>query len=249
MSEDFLSRIEGNLYLQLVFICGLVAFFFYLKLENNKKKDPSFLFPFLLIVVVVFYEALATYVLVNKKLNEQIHYFLTDDPFQGWNVWVYNIFYYQISKLLLLILIMINLKKSLSKKLIRLLGIVFLLFCILTYFSKLISIYEIQPILYFLGNTVLIIGSGLFFIDLITEDYYISINPLKYLPFWYITLILFHSVSLFLADVAFEYLAFENTRVYYIFNAVSMVLYILILIVFNILLFNQSNTISRLAKT
>jgi hypothetical protein len=95
----------------------------------------------------------------------------------------------------------------------------------------------------------LIIASGLFFIDLITEEYYLNINPLVYLPFWYITLIMFHSVILFMADVANEYLVLENTQVYYFFNLVSRVLYVLLLAVFTYLIVIGKNFISKTAKS
>lgn len=248
MVKDFLARIGDNFYVQLVIICGVLAIVFYGFLNPEKKRNPQFLIAFLVVFLVFFYEVLAVWMLVNKNINQKIHYFLTDDPFQGWNIWVLNIFNYQVSKLLLLALVGINLKKGISKKITAFLGFGFMSYCAYLYFSD-TSIHDFQPVLYFFGNTVLIVASGLFFVDLITEDYYMTINPLRYWPFWYITLILFQSVTLFLADVAYEYLVFENENVYFLFNYLSMALYILLLAVLNILLFSGSKTIFKLAKT
>ncbi|MCS5490817.1 hypothetical protein [Algoriphagus limi] len=250
MIEKFLARIEDNYYFHMVAICGFLSLLFFLLLDKKKRRDHYILVPFLLVMLVNFYEVMATFMVVNKPINEIFHRLLTDEPFLGWNAWVYNIFYYQVSKLGLLLLIGINLKKALSKKIVLILGIVFLLYCIYPYFSKTYPIHGIQqPILYFLGNTILIIASGLFFMDLITEEYFIEINPLAYLPFWYITIIMFHSVIVFMADVAIEYLTFENTRVYYMFNLVSRVLYVILLSVFTFLIFTGKNFISRTVHT
>jgi len=248
MLKDFLARIGDNYYIYAVIICGVLAIVFYGFLNPEKKRSPYFLLPFLIVFLVLFYEVLATLMLIYKSINQKIHYLMTDDTFQGWNIWVFNIFNYQVSKLLLFGLIGINLRKSLSQKIIVSLGVIFLAYCIYTYFSEATPIYDFQPVLYFFGNTILIVASGLFFVDLVSEDYYININPLRYWPFWYITLILFQSVTLFLADVAFEYLVFENENVYFLFNYVSMILYIILLVVFNMLLYTGSNTISKLAK-
>ena len=232
--------------MHLVAICGFLSLFFFFFLDKEKRRDYFILVPFILIMLVNFYEVMGAYMIVNKPLNEKIHRLLTDDPFLGWNVWVYHIFYYQISKLVLLLLIGINLRKSVSRKIVWAIGIIFSLYCIYSYFSETYPIHDIQqPILYFSSNTILIIASGLFFIDLITEEYYLNINPLVYLPFWYITLIMFHSVILFMADVANEYLVLENTQVYYFFNLVSRVLYVLLLAVFTYLIFIGKNFISK----
>lgn len=249
MVKDFLASIGDNYYVQLVIICGVLAIVFYGFLNPEKKRNPQFLIAFLVVLLVLFYEVLAVWMLVNKSINQKIHYFLTDDPFQGWNIWVYNIFYYQVSRIGLLLLIGVNLKKSISKKIVMFLGIFFLFYCISSYFSEAYPLHDIQqPILYFLSNTILIVASGLFFIDLITEEYYLDINPVTYLPFWYITLIMFHSVILFMADVANEYLTLENIQVYFMFNLISRILYVLLLGVFTLLIFTGKNFLFRTAK-
>ncbi|NVJ86549.1 MAG: hypothetical protein HWE15_09615 [Algoriphagus sp.] len=248
MVNDFLSRIEGNYYGYLVYLFGVLAVIFFSLLSREKKKKPEFLIPFLIVVVVFFYEFMGAFLMVNKSFNEKIHQLISNEPFQGWNLWVYNIFNYQVSKFLFLLLLWFNIHSKRKKNAVLFLMIIFSSYCLFLYVSPNSEITNFQPLLYFLGNGLIIIASGLFFIDLVAEDYFVSINPLTYWPFWYMTLILFQMVIVFLGDVAFEYLAFENVPVYKFFNTVSMVLYLLILGVFLRILFTGSNFIYSLNK-
>lgn len=245
MLEDFIARIEDNYYFHLVQINGILAIIFYGKLVGKKKISPRFYLPFMIILLVCFYEILASYMIVNKGLNEKFHFLFTNQPFEGWNLWVYNIFNYQLSKLLLLCLIASNIYSRTKKKIVILFSLLFVSICVFFYSPwSGTPITDFQPYLYFLGNALIIISSGLFFVDLVTEESYLAINPLIYWPFWYITFLLFQSVLLFLADVAFEYISFQNTGVYDIFNTVSMILYLLLLTVFTIILATGRNFIT-----
>ncbi|SFO26875.1 hypothetical protein SAMN04488519_10539 [Algoriphagus ornithinivorans] len=241
MIQALWERILSNYYLVSTVILGLTGVILFIFLPRQKKAKPQFYLPFLILVLVVFYEILAVNMIVNKPLNERIHYLLTSDPYKGWNSWVFNIFNYLLSKILFLLLIRVNLKNPTRRKIVHfLIGILILGGIVLT-ISGIEKIHEPQPIFYFISNITLIIASGFFFMDLISEDYFLSLNPVQFLPFWYISLILFQSALTLLADVAFEYLAFNRVDIYFLFNYTSMILYFLLSIVFNTLFYLGRN--------
>ena len=96
---------------------------------------------------------------------------------------------------------------------------------------KIEPLHDFQTTIYFMGNTLLILASGLYFLDLISNPKFLDINPLRNWDFWAITLILFQSAVVFLADIAYPYLAMNNEDLYYLFNWVSQVLYILLILI------------------
>ena len=243
--DKFWELIINNYYLIAIIILGLAGIILFAFLPSGKKKIPHFYLPCSILVLVVFYELLATYMVANRVFHEKIHYLLTSDTFKGWNTWVFNVFNYQLSKILFLLLIRENLNNKTRKTwVLYLIGILIIGSLGLT-FSEIEKIHEPQPVIYFLGNIFLIIASGLFFIDLISEDYFLSFNPVEFLPFWYITLILFQSVLTLLSDVAFEYLAFNQVEIYYLFNYTSMILYFLMSIAFIMLFSLGRNTLLK----
>jgi hypothetical protein len=232
MYDKFLERILNNPYILFIGILGIFGLISFLALPAQKKKQPHLYLPFLILILVVFYENFAVYLLVDKAINKTIHEILTDVPFEGWNLWVFNFFNFQLSKLFFLLLLLINIRSSRLWMTGMVIFVLFVLSCIVLQVFGVEPINESQPIIYLIGNSFLIICSGLFFIDLISNDYYIELNPLILWEFWYITLILFQSAILFMSDVSHTYLTTENQSIYYFFNTISMVLYVLILSLF-----------------
>ena len=206
----------------------MILFFF---LPNRKKTKPRHLLPFLFVELVTFYENFSAYLLRNKELNQYLHELISDETFQGWNLWSYNLFNFQISKGLLLVYVWKQVQTPSRKKLVMLFLVGFILTCIVLMVLKIEPLHDFQTTIYFMGNTLLILASGLYFLDLISNPKFLGINPLRNWDFWAITLILFQSAVVFLADIAYPYLAMNNEDLYYLFNWVSQVLYILLILI------------------
>jgi hypothetical protein len=206
-----------------------MGIFFFIVLPQSKKIKTDNYLPFLLLALVVFYEDLGSYTNIDQALNQKIHEWLFDVPFKGWNLWVFNIFNYHVSKILFLLIIHNQVKRKAFRATIQGLWIFYLSISIGLQWSGIEPVHTFQPIIYFLGNSFLIIASGLFFIDLITSDYYMDYNPLKMWSFWFNTLSLFQVSLAFLSEVSFEYLASQNKNLFYSLNDISQFLYISIL--------------------
>lgn len=203
----------------------------FLALSKEKKKKPEFLLPFVFVILVVFYENFSSYLLLDKKLNEFFHGLITETPFQGWNLWAFNLFNDQLSKFLLLLIVLVNVYGKTRRRVLKITILLFLLCCFFLQLMGIEPLYSFQTTIYFAGNSALIVACGLYFIDLISHEKHLDTNPLKSWSFWSITLILFENSVVFLADMAYSYLAFNNLELYYFFNLVSQVLYVLLIVV------------------
>lgn len=231
MIIEYFKKLYETPYVLLVNILGILTLVLFIVLPNKKKTKSRFLLPFLFIELVTFYEDFSVYLLFDKPLNRFFHELITDTPFQGWNLWAYNLFNYQISKVLLLIYLRKQIQTPNRKKLVLIFIGGFVLTCAILMVLKLEPLYGFQTTIYFLGNTLLILASGLYFLDLISNPKFLTINPLRNWDFWSITLILFQSAVVFLADIAYPYLAMNNESLYILFSQVSQVLYVLLIAV------------------
>lgn len=226
MTKNVILSIIEDPYILSISILGIIGIFLFLILAKSRKREPENYLPFLLLALVFFYENLGSYLMVNKAFNQKIHEWLFDVPFQGWNVWSFNLFYSQVSKVLFLLIILNHIKGRKLKKVTYGLLISFLILCIGLQWSGVEPLYGIQPIIYSIGNSFIIFACGLFFIDLITDSFYLELDPLKLWFFWFITLTLFQSSLVFLSEVSFEYLAFRNKPLYYSLVYISQFLYV-----------------------
>lgn len=249
MLKEVLDLISENPYfigVHILAITGTIAFLF---LSKEKKKEPEYYWAFIILLISSVYELISSISLVNRDLNESIHTFISDTPYKGYNIWVYNILYYQVSMVLLILWINFFI---VNKKLIRIniyLTLAYIGAALLLELTKIQEITEFQPVIYFMGYVLSIIASGLFFMDLISSDKNIDINPLRFIPFWFITFNLFQNVLSILADIALDYLAFNNLQLYYFFNYISQFLYILMLISIVVIFINKGLFIEKKANT
>lgn len=240
MIEDFFSRIENNLYTEILAGLGpiVISVFLFLSKEKKRQIDLSLLFSF--VVLVYFYEFLAIYVLVDKQFNASVHQLIGDTDFKGWNLWVTNFFNFHLSKILLLIYLHQLIYSRTKKKVILVLIWTFVAVCTIVQVFGWYPLYDFQPPIYFLGNASLIFGCGLYFIDVISEEKHLEVDLIKNWNFWIVTLILFQSALSFLSDIAFDYLVFNDLDLYFFFNYISMVLYLLLFIFIGLYFFFEA---------
>ncbi len=246
--EEFFERINKP-YFQGLFILAILGLYFYLRNSTVNKKNPRFYLALSFLVVVVFYEFLAAYFLAFKKYNQFFHELISDVPFKGYNIWVFNIFNYLISKILLVSWINHFITNPKLKKSISFLLIGFITSSLIIFLTKYEEISYFLTIIPFLGYVLSIIASGLFFVDLITSGSYLPINPIRFIPFWIITFNLFQNVILLLADIASDYLAFNKIQLYNLFNYISQTLYILMLISIVVIFLNKGLFIEKKVET
>jgi len=226
MLIEFLRSNLEYYYIISITSIGILGVTFFLILPQSKKREPENYLPFILLALVFFYENFGSYLMVNKAFNQKIHEWLFDSPFQGWNMWAFNLFYSQISKVLFLLIILNHIKGRKLKKVTYGLLISFSILCIGLQWSGTEPLYGFQPTIYASGNSFIIFACGLFFIDLITDSFYVELDPLKLWIFWFITLTLFQSSLVFLSEISFEYLAFSNEPLYFSLIYISQTLYV-----------------------
>lgn len=226
MLIEFLRTILEYYYNISITSIGILGITFFLSLPQSKKKESENYLPFILLALVFFYENLGAYLMVNKAFNQKIHEWLFDVPFQGWNIWAFNLFYSQISKVIFFLIILNHIKARKLRRVTYGLLISFSILCIGLQWIGIEPLYGIQPVIYAIGNSFVIFACGLFFIDLITDSFYLELDPLKLWIFWFITLTLFQSSLVFLSEVSFEYLVFSNKPLYYSLINISQSLYI-----------------------
>ena len=227
--NELISKTIGIPYFLSICIIGILGIFFFLILPLSKKIKSDNYLPFLLLILVLFYENFGHYLNLDKAFNQKIHEWLFDVPFQGWNIWSYNMFNFHLSKILFLIIVLLHVKRKIFRKIIGGFIISFLAISIGLQWSGIEVVHGIMTTIYFLGNFFLIAACGLFFIDLVTSDYYLEYNPLKMWSFWFITLTLFQVSAAFLSEVSHQYLAFHNVSLYDSLAGISQFLYLLIM--------------------
>lgn len=249
MLEGVFDRIIANPYLIGVHLLALTGSIVFISFSIIEKKQPRFYLALFLLWMVSFYELFGSITLVNRDFNESMHHLISNLPYQGWNLWAYNIFNYQISKVILVAWIYLFIQ---SPKLKRVLFVLLIGFVAITLFLNLSKIEEItlhQPIVYFMSYMLSIVASCLFFVDLISSDHYLDINPLRFIPFWFITFNLFQNVLLMLAEMAGEYLSFNKLSLYFFFKYISMILYFFMLTSIVVIFINKDLYIEKKTRT
>ena len=243
------DRILSNPYLigiHSLAILGIITFSLF---PTKLKKQPPYFLALIVLLTVSFYEFFGSFTLVDREFNESMHHIISEVPYQGWNLWAYNIFRYQISLLFFIRWISLFIE---NKKLKKILISLLLIFIGVSLFLELTKIQEItgfQPIIYFMGYVLSITACCLFFVDLVSSERYLDINPLRFIPFWFITCYLFQNVLLMLAEMAGEYLSLNNLSLYFFFNYISRVLYFFMLFSIVVIFINQGLFIEKKAKT
>lgn len=227
MYQEFFKKLSLNLYSQILLVLGILVILLFFFLPKEKRNTPELFLLFLFVTLVFFYENFALYLLIDKKSNAFFHSLISDTPFQGWNIWVLNLFNFQLSKLLLLVYLHHLIYSPIKRKIVLGTTYLFALFCLAVQVLGWYPLYNFQPPIYFFGNSALILGSGLYFIDLITDEKHLEKDLIKNWNFWIVTLILFQSALSFLADLAYGYLVFNDLNLYFFFNYISMALYLL----------------------
>jgi len=192
-------------YLISIDILLIVGIIYFLKLPKEKEVNSYYWLPFLILSFTVFYENLGAYTVYNFEFNKAVNALLGNTENPRYNLWLFNFFNKQINTILYLFLVKSWLEPS-KKKFINWMIILFIIVIQVMQFSGLEPIYSNQPIIFALGANMILVGSGLYFVGLISNDNYLNSNPLRLISFWQMTLILFTYSLTYINSVALLYL-------------------------------------------
>jgi hypothetical protein len=188
--------------IDILLIIGIICF---IKLSKEKRANIHYWLPFLIIAFTVFYENLGSYTNYNYEFKKSVNAYLGNTEYPQFNLWLFNFTKRQAGIILYLILIKSWLDAS-KKKYINWMIYIFLAVACVLQFSGIEPLYLNQPIIFAFGANMILIGSGLYFIGMITLENYLAINPLRLLSFWQMTFIMFTFTLTYISSVALLYL-------------------------------------------
>lgn len=204
MRGDFWEAFGGwyMISIDLILVIGIYYFF---RLPKEKRANSFYWLPFLILTFTVFYENFGAYTLFNFEFRKAANAFLGNTEYPKYNIWIFNIANKQISTILYLFLIKSWLDPS-KKIYINWIIISFFIITQVIQFSGVELVYLNQPIIFSIGANMILISSGLYFIGLMTNENYLSSNPLRLLSFWQMTFILFTYSLTYITSVSMMYL-------------------------------------------
>lgn len=193
----FFERIEYYQCLLAIFaISGLIG---YSILSKESKNKESLILSIGILILVALYEYTATLLSASSLVNN----------------WVYNIFNGHFAAILFLLLIKSFLKKKIHRKLVNLFIGLFLLFSLILHLSGFVHYNDSGEYISFLNTIFVVVSCGLYFLELITLDELLTVNPLKEFSFWASTLILFYFSSSFMIYISMKYLYTNHLDIFY----------------------------------
>ncbi|MDG1275829.1 MAG: histidine kinase [Algoriphagus sp.] len=194
-----------NWYLVSIDVLLILGIIYFLKLPTEKKANSSYWLPFLILAFTVFYENMGAYTNFNSEFNKAVNELFGNFENPNFNLWLFNIANKQINTILYLFLIKSWLEPS-KKKYINWMIILFIVVVQVLQFSGNEPIYLNQAIIYSVGANMIIVGSGLYFINMISNEQYLASNPVRLLSFWQMTFILFTYSLTYISSVSLLYL-------------------------------------------
>jgi len=183
----------------------IVALIFFIRLPKEKRANIHYWLPFLILTFTMFYENVGAYTNYNPELKIAVNAYLGNTENPNFNLWLFNITKRQLGPILYLVLIKSWLEPS-KKKYINWMIFIFIPIACILQFSGMEPLYYNQPIIFSIGANMILIGSGLYFIGMITVEQYLASNPLRLVSFWQMTFIMFANTLTYISAVALMYL-------------------------------------------
>lgn len=187
----------------------IIGIFSFVKLSKEKRADIHYWLPFLILVFTVFYGNLGPYTNYNFEFKKTVNAYLGNTEYPKFNLWINNIAQRQIGVILYLLLIKFWLEPS-KRKYINWMIYIFIVLASILQISGIEPLYFNQPIIFSIGANMILIGSGLYFIGMITLEQYLVSNPLRLISFWQMTFIMFTFTLSYISSVALLYLYTVN---------------------------------------
>lgn len=178
---------------------AVVGILGYSILSKKQKRNEPVQLSLGIVVVVAFYEILAAVLSSQKTVN----------------LWVYNVFNSHVAAILFTLLIRSFLKRQNHKKAVIFLIVLFLLISAFLYLRGILHFNDTVEFLSFFNSVMILCSCGLYFLELITLDEFLEINPLKQFSFWASTVILFYFSSSFIIYISYKYLYTNHIDIFY----------------------------------
>ena len=190
----------------LLLIIGVI---FFIKLPKKKRVNTKYWLPFLILTFTVICEDFGIYTNFNFEFKKAVNAYLGNTEYPKFNLWFFNIARRQIGVILYLVLIQYWLQPA-HKKYINWMIYGFIILAVILQVSGIEPLYFNQPIISAIGANVILIGSGLYFIEMITHDQYLESNPLRLVSFWQMTILMFTFSLNYISSVALMCLYIVN---------------------------------------
>ncbi|WP_296704489.1 histidine kinase, partial [Algoriphagus sp.] len=181
------------------------------RLPKVLRANSFYWLPFLILSFTLIYENMGAYTNYNFEFKKAVNEFLGNSENPRYNLWLYNITNKQISTILYLFLIKSWLEPS-KKKYIDWMIAFFILAALVLQLTEIEPLYLNQPIIFAMGANMILLGSGLYFVGLISNNRYLDANPFKLVSFWQMTFLLFTYSLTYINSVALLYLFEVNPQ-------------------------------------
>ncbi|SFB61059.1 histidine kinase [Algoriphagus aquimarinus] len=191
-------------YLVVLDTLSLTGIIYFYMLPKEQKANTSYWLPLVILLFTCFFENMGAYCNYNTAFNKEVNAFFGNTENPRYNLWLYNIANKQISTILYLFLIKSWLKPS-KKKYINWMLVVFISVAFYFQIAGIEPIYSFQPIIFAIGANMMVIGIGLYFIGLITDEAFLNSNPVKLISFWQMTFLLFTYSLSYINSIALEF--------------------------------------------
>ncbi len=181
-------------------LIGIVHFF---RLSKSERGNIFYWLPLLILVFTVAHENVGAFTL-DSEFNRSVNAFFGNTENPKYNLWLKNITFYYLGIILYLALIRLWIIPS-RKKILTAFIVSFTLIAPIIWLLEFEPFYLNQSVAYAIGANLILIGCGLYFIGLITDDKYLNSEPIRLLSFWKVTFILFNYSLTYINSVSLAY--------------------------------------------
>ncbi|WPR74786.1 histidine kinase [Algoriphagus sp. NG3] len=196
-------------YLITIDILAVLGIIFFLRLAKDQRSQLGFWLPFLILVITVLGDNFGGYANYNYEFKKAVNAYLGNTEFPRYSLWLKNVVGIQLLTIFYFFLIKSWLEPT-KKKYINWMLITFVISSQVIQFSGLEPIYWFQPIIFSIGANMILVGCGLYFVGLMTNDRYLNSNPLRLISFWQMTFLLFTYSLTYINDVAMPFMVSYN---------------------------------------
>jgi hypothetical protein len=176
-------------------IGGLVGFFL---LSKSARQKTAIRLALGIVVLVAGYELLAAVMASLKKENN----------------WVYNLFYSHLAAIMFFLLLRCFLKRQNHQRIVNILIGLFLVISLALHLTGFVRYDDHGEYISFINSVLILCCCSLYFIELITLDEFLEVDPLREFSFWAATAILFYFSSSFIIFISFKYLYTHHLVIY-----------------------------------
>lgn len=234
--DNRIIEIFGGWYMISIDLFLIVGIFAFLSLPKEKRSNQFYWLPALILLFTVFYENLGAYSIYNRDFNRSMNAFFGNTEFPRYNLWLFNLTNRLIGTILYLFLIRTWIVPS-KKKILSGMILIFVTANLGLWALGIEPIYFNQPIIFAIGANFILIGCGLYFIGLISDDKYLNSSPWKLVSFWQMTFILFTYSLTYINSISILYLFSVNpelgrglAKIDWIMSLINLGIFVLIVV-------------------